>query len=93
MFFVGFMSKRDAMLPGDGYDPTTGRVVRQDGGLKRFMRGFRKRVLLNSFNVIFCLGAITTAILGFYSAVIQLKAAYGSGASTSFSCSNPYSSG
>ena len=93
LFMVGYITMRDAMLPGDGYDPSTGRVVRQDSGVKRIMRGFMKRWWLNGFNMVIFLGSLVTAILGIYSACVQLKTAYASGASSSFSCSNPYSSG
>ena len=90
MLMMGYMTKKDAMLPGDGFDPATGRVVRQDSGMKRLVRGFAKRWWLNGFNMIIFLGSLTTAILGIYAAGVQLQASYSSGASTSFSCSNPY---
>ena len=90
--FIGYVTRRDAMLEGDGFDPTTGRVVRRDAGWTRFRRGFAKRWWLNGFHLVVFLGAAVTAILGIYSAAVQLREAYASGASSSFSCSNPYSS-
>ena len=90
LLMLGYLTKRDAMLPGEGFDPATGRVVRHDQGIKRLMRGLKKRWALNGFNAIFFLGSLVTAILGIYSAVIQIKASYAAGASTSFSCNNPY---
>ena len=89
-FMLGYLIKRDAMLPGEGFDPTTGQVVRQDKGWNRMMRGFKKHWAMNGFNIVFFLGSAVTAILGIYSAVVQIKTSYAGGASTSFSCDNPY---
>jgi len=88
--YVGFLSKKYAMLDGDGYDPTTGQTIRGDSGVSRFMRGFRKNLWVNTFNVLFCTGAACCAILGIYSAALGIKIQYATGAGTSFSCNNPY---
>ena len=84
----GYITLRDAMLPGDGFNPATGQTVRQDGGFGRYWRGFRKQLFFNSFNVFLVLGCIVTAVLGIYSAILGMITLYSSGASSSFTCSN-----
>ena len=37
---IGYYIQRRAMLAGDGFDPSTGLVVRQDSGIRRLVRGF-----------------------------------------------------
>ena len=84
----GFLTKRDAMLPGDGFNPATGQTIRQDGGFKRWWRGFSKHLLFNGWNVFLVLGCIVTAVLGIYSAILGMISAYSEGASSSFTCTN-----
>ena len=90
IMMVGYNVQRDGMLPGDGWDPVTGTVVRQDGGWRRLWRGYKTRLLLNMANTVLSLAGLTLAVLGMYSAIKQISAYYAVGASTSFSCSNPY---
>jgi len=87
---VGYMSKKMAMGDGEGFDATTGQTIRHDTGFARFMRGYRKNMLFNTFNVFFCLGSAACAILGIYSAAIGIQLQYAHGAGVSFSCANPY---
>lgn len=91
VMMVGYNVQKDAMLPGDGWDPTMGRVVRQDGGWVRLWRGYKKRVAVNLFNSVLFLASGTLAVLGIYSAIVQIIGYYSLGASSSFSCSSPYS--
>jgi hypothetical protein len=88
LFMLAHMVRTNAMQPGEGFDPATGRTVRLDRGMKRWMRGARKYWYLNLWNLVFCLGALTTAALGCYSAVKGLIAAFQAGHQTSFSCSH-----
>lgn len=90
---TGFLTLRDAMLPGDGFDPATGQTIRQDSGMHRHLRGFSKHMLFNAFNVFMFLGSVVTAVLGIYSAILGMIQAYGSGASSSFTCANILASG
>jgi len=90
MIHLGYQVKKDAMLPGDGFNPTTGQVVRGDFGTKRYIRGFMKRPFLNGWHVFFVLGSLVTSGLGLYASIEGMIAAYGSNSSTSFSCNNPY---
>ena len=88
-FMVVFQIQKDAMQAGEGFDPRTGTTTRLDSGLRRWKRGFSKRLAFNSWNVIFCLGSAATAVLGIYSAAKGIKDAYAAGAPPSFSCRNP----
>ena len=85
---TGFLTFRDAMLPGDGYDPATGQTIRQDSGFSRHWRGFKKHIYFNSLNVVIVLCCIVTMILGLYAAVVGMITAYASGSSPSFTCNN-----
>lgn len=48
LLMIGFNSQKDAMLPEESFDPNNGVVNRVDSGWKRAVRGFRKKLLLNS---------------------------------------------
>ncbi|KAL8839650.1 MAG: hypothetical protein Q9170_001656 [Blastenia crenularia] len=82
-------AQRDAVQEGEGFEASTGRTIRHDHGVSRWMRGLRKNAALNAFNLFFFLGSLTTAILGIYSAVKGLIDAYAKTAVTGFSCTNP----
>ena len=88
-FMIGYHVKRDAIVEGEGFDPATGNVTRHDGGMKRWVRGFMKQPLYNVFLVVYFLGSAATAVLGIYSAVVQIKAFYAAGSPPSFSCTSP----
>lgn len=88
-FMLGFQIQKDAMQNGEGFNPATGRTTRLDSGFQRWKRGFRKRWAFNSWNLIFSLGSLVTAVLGIYSAIKGIKDAYVAGAPRSFSCKNP----
>ena len=90
IMMVGYNVQKDCMLPGDRWDSVTTQVVRQDGGWARLWRGYRKRLLQNVANTVLFFAAVTLAVLGMYSAIRQITASYAVGASTSFSCRNPY---
>ena len=47
---VVYNVQKDAMLPGDGWDPTTGTARRQDGGWRRVRRGYGKRSVPSLFH-------------------------------------------
>ena len=86
---LGYQIKKDAMQPGEGFDAATGQTIRHDGGMGRWMRGYKKHMLYNSWHVFFFLGSLTTAILGIYSAVTGMISAYGNNTSATFSCTSP----
>ncbi|EKG21088.1 Amino acid transporter transmembrane [Macrophomina phaseolina MS6] len=86
---LGFNCMKDAMLPGEGFDPSTGRVVRNDEGWKRLLRGYRKQFWMNSFNVIYFLGSAVTAILGIYASIYSMHQQYEEAKIQPFSCKSP----
>jgi Transmembrane amino acid transporter protein len=86
MFMIGAMIQRDAVQAGEGYDPTTGQTSRFDSGMTRWVRGYMKSFLMNTFNVIFCLGSLVTAGLGMYSSIIQIKEKFAEGVQKPFGC-------
>jgi len=50
---LGYMLRKNAELPGEGFDPVTGKTTTQDSGFKRMMRGFMGgRWYVNMFNVL-----------------------------------------
>ena len=90
---VAYMVRRDAALPGEGFDPRTGAVVRHDSGLTRFRRGFfSKWWPLNVFNVLLCLAAIAMQGLAAYGSIENLIGAFASGAADAFTCRSPLQS-
>lgn len=87
---VGFKSQRDAILPEETFDPATSQVHRVDSGFKRYWRGYKKELLWNLFDTIFCLGAFVTGILGIYAAIVSMNGAYHDGSNlTGWSCKSP----
>ena len=85
-----YMIKRDALLPGDSFDPMIRTVMKQDSGLRRVWRGYRRHWVLNSWNSVMFLGSAATAILRTYSAAVQIKSYYAADVGTSFSRRSPY---
>ena len=90
ILMIGFKSQRDAILPGETFDPATGSVQRQDSGMGRWMRGFKKELAWNTFDLIFFLGAATTAVLGIYAAISAMHTNYSTNPNlTGWSCNSP----
>ena len=88
---LGFEIKKGAMLPGESFDEATKKYIRLDGGMKRWIRGYRKTFLLSGFNTFYLLGSLVVCGLGCYSAIMALISAFGGGSvATSFSCTSPY---
>lgn len=77
------------MLEEEQFDPATGQTQRVDEGFKRFMRGYRKKFIVNTFDVIYSVGALAAAGLGIYSSVIGMHEDFSGTAITPFSCTNP----
>jgi len=87
---LGFKTQRDAILPEETFDPLTGKVHRVDSGMKRWIRGFKKEFLWNTFDLIFYLGACVTCILGLYAGFTLMVDAYTNGSNlTGWSCKSP----
>ncbi|KAI0147811.1 transmembrane amino acid transporter protein-domain-containing protein [Xylariaceae sp. FL1272] len=87
---LGFMVWEAAIVPEEErFDPATNTYNYIDKGWKRWARGFMKRPLFNSWNVVYLLGALVTSALGTYSAAVSIRAAFTSDLSTSLSCKPP----
>ncbi|KAI9683299.1 MAG: hypothetical protein M1822_006164 [Bathelium mastoideum] len=90
ILMLGFKAQLHAILPEEKFDPHTGRVERVDSGFKRWMRGLRKDFFLNTWDLVYFLGAVVTAILGIYSAIYSMAAAYNSNPNlTGWGCQSP----
>jgi hypothetical protein len=81
--------QKDAMLPEEVFDPSTGEVRRVDSGFKRIVRGYMKRPFRNTFDSLYFVASLATAGLGMYAAIIGMRDAFGSSALSSFSCQSP----
>lgn len=89
MLFLGYKIHLGAILPGEGFNPSTGLVTRHDGGLKRWSRGYFKGFIMNTWHLIFFLGSLVTAALGAYSAIESLINAFKNPQVTAFTCTSP----
>jgi hypothetical protein len=92
MLYLGYKIKLGAVQPGEGFNPSTGIVTKHDGGLKRFLRGYFKGLILNTWHLIFFLGSLVTAALGAYSAIESLINAFKNPQITAFTCTSPLDS-
>ena len=92
---LGYNIKLFAMKSseGDGFDPTTGLVIRRDTGLRRWVRGFFAGgtfiTIANISHVLYTGGALATAGLGTYAAIEGMIAAFEDPQVNSFSCTSP----
>ncbi len=86
---IGYNIQKDAMRDGEGFDPSTGQVIRHDHGFTRWKRGFLKKWHINTLDFLYFLGALSVAGLGIYASVVAMHQEYQSAAITSFSCANP----
>ncbi|KAF2451894.1 hypothetical protein P171DRAFT_515817 [Karstenula rhodostoma CBS 690.94] len=86
---VGYNVQKDAMLPEETFDPATGQLQRADFGVKRWIRGYMKKPIWNTFDVLFGLAALATAGLGIWAAAINMKAQFEASGITPFTCKNP----
>ncbi|KAI9649665.1 hypothetical protein NHQ30_002246 [Ciborinia camelliae] len=93
ILYLGYCIKVDSLLETEGFDPATGTVNLIDTGFKRALRGFRKRFILNTWNIIYFGGALVTAGLGVYSAIEALIAAFQKPQITAFTCRSPVNAG
>ena len=105
---MAFQVRKNAIRDGEGFDPTTGQVIRHDSGIKRYVRGFfseekqgdrggrrswgKAQVLINCWNVIYFLGSVCTMALGMYAAIEQLIEAYATPEVNAFGCHSPLDS-
>jgi len=87
---LGYFIKRDSIREGEGFDPTTGRVVRNDSGPRRWIRGFFAGPwYMNVFNVFYLGGALATAGLGAYAAIQGMIEVFQNPQINAFTCTSP----
>ena len=90
---VAYSIKRNAVLfgQGEGFDPASGQVSRQDTGISRLTRGFTsgKWWLLNVWNILYFLGALATAGLGIWAAIENLILIYSVPQLNAYGCTSP----
>lgn len=89
---LGYFIKRGAIRPdeGEGFDPATGNVIRNDRGIKRWIRGFLTGPwYMNTFNIFYAGGALATAGLGAYAACQGLINAFKIPELNAFTCTSP----
>jgi hypothetical protein len=74
-FALGYDIQKNAMRndTGEGFNPATGRVVRNETTVKRWVRGFFSggpfQVAINVWHVLYCLASLSMCGLGMYAAV------------------------
>ncbi|KAK1750105.1 transmembrane amino acid transporter [Echria macrotheca] len=89
---LGYSIKKAAIVD-DEEQAVTGSRPRYrfvDSGIRRFWRGFMERPWFNGWNVVYFLCALATCLLGVYTSVVALIAAFsGNSAATSWGCRPP----
>lgn len=95
---LGFACQLRSIRPGEGFDPTTGQVIRDASAVKRWSRGFMSggplRIGQNIWHVIYFLCSIAMCGLGMYAAVQGMINTFANSKTpTSFSCESPLNIG
>ncbi|PWY86643.1 hypothetical protein BO70DRAFT_333027 [Aspergillus heteromorphus CBS 117.55] len=89
LLLVGYNIQKDAMLPEESFNPHTGETKRVDNGVKRWIRGYKKKFAWNTFDLIYATGALATAGMGLWAAITGMKVDFAETALTPFTCTNP----
>ncbi|PYI01606.1 transmembrane amino acid transporter family protein [Aspergillus sclerotiicarbonarius CBS 121057] len=91
ILYVGFRTQKDAVLPGEGYNPVTGVTTRHDEGWKRYVRGFKKSLYINLFCIFYFCGGLACSGMGMWAAITSLIEIFAPGGTvaTSFGCAAP----
>ncbi|EME87866.1 uncharacterized protein MYCFIDRAFT_159061 [Pseudocercospora fijiensis CIRAD86] len=89
LFMVGYNVQKDAMLPEEHFDPATGQATRVDSGFKRWLRGYMKKPFLNTFDILYLIGALATSGLGIYASVLSMHESFQTTDLTPFTCNSP----
>jgi hypothetical protein len=90
MLAFGYLIQKNALQPGEGFDPVTGQVVYHDRGVKRWIRGFfAKRWYLNLWHILYAGGALALSGLGSYAAIENMIFAFTIPQVNAFSCQSP----
>jgi hypothetical protein len=90
---IGFAVKKNSIRDGEGFEMGTGRIIRHDTGIKRWVRGFFAggafQVAWNIANVLYMLGALATAGLGAYAGIQGMIDVFQNPQINAFTCVSP----
>lgn len=91
IMYAAYVIQAGAVLPGEGFDPTTGVTTRHDGGMKRYIRGITKSWYLSIPVILFACAGLASSGMGTWAAVEGLIAVFGPGGTiqTSWGCAGP----
>lgn len=89
LLLVGYHVQKDAMLPDEPFDPRTGQTQRVDHGMRRWVRGYKKKFWWNTFDLTYSLAALSLAGLGIWASVTSMHSDFESTPLTPFTCTNP----
>lgn len=73
---IGFRIQRDSIHKEDNFNPATGVASHVDRGRKRWVRGFKRKLQRNMFDLMILLGSSVSVILGLYAGISTMMAAY-----------------
>lgn len=87
---LAYTIQKNAATVGEGFDHKTGVTKRNDSGFKRYIRGFMaNRWYINVWHVIHAGGALATAGLGAYAAIVGMIEAFTNPQVNAFTCRSP----
>ncbi|KAJ5083595.1 hypothetical protein N7456_013022 [Penicillium angulare] len=89
LLLVGYHVQKDAMLPEEQFDPRTGQAQRVDHGIRRWIRGYKKKFWWNTFDLVYSLAALALAGLGIWASVVSMNKTFETTKLTPFTCTNP----
>ncbi|KAI3129358.1 transcriptional regulator family: Fungal Specific TF [Penicillium roqueforti] len=95
LFALAFDIQKNAIRPeiGEGFNPTTGEVIRTESTTARWVRGFFSggtfQVATNVWHIVFCLASLSMCGLGMWAAIVGMVDAFQLPQLNSFSCVSP----
>ncbi|SPQ25778.1 46fc58f0-96f7-4996-8023-12658bfbb7a1 [Thermothielavioides terrestris] len=93
LFALGMDIRKNAMRPGEGFNPETGEVTRNGTAMQRYIRGFFSggplQLAKNVWHVLYFLASLAMCGLGMYAAVQGMVDAFKHPQLNSFSCVSP----
>lgn len=87
---LAYTMQKNSRMDNEGFDARTGVTTRHDNGIKRYVRGFlARRWYINVWHVIHAGGALATAGLGAYAAIVGMIDAFKIPQVNAFTCTSP----
>lgn len=89
--YLGYRTKLEATLEGEGFDPVTGVTTRHDDGWKRWLRGYTKGWKITFPITIFVLCSLCCSGIGTWASIEGAISVFGPGGTraTSWGCTIP----